>query len=149
MYKQTVYRFLSQKEFDCWLAGDKSGISSPCHLNELPSGNMHKYKEGVKYVHFFENILDAPTILQIMDMDSDHLCKFKIDIEVLENYQGYGKYIDMDGEFALLTEYAIPLDEVDPSSLYEYRIVKNENDVKYLDDDNAGWQKLPNKEIEL
>ena len=150
MSKKIVYRFLSKREFECWQKEDKCDISSPCRIDELPAGNNHKYVKGVRYVHFFDSLQDAPIVIQVVDMENDHLCKFAIDINTLEEHEGYGKYLDDNFDCVEVKEYAVPLDEIENNSLIEYRVVKNADEVKYINSDFA-WEKIKAKtdDIEL
>ena len=141
MEKQIVYRFLTKNEFDCWVAGDKNGISSPYHEDSWPAGNNHQYIEGVCYVHFYEKLLDASIVMNMVQTGADYLCKFEIDKCVLDQHKSYGKYLDDVNDCVQINEYAVPLDKIDASCLKEYRIVKSEKDIKYIDV-KFGWEKV-------
>lgn len=145
---KAIYRFLTKEEFDKWMTGRKDEISSPYVKDGLRQSNNHKYVEGVKYVHFFKHIEDAPIILSILDLSHDHLCKFEIDEDVLLEHRGVGKYTIDFNDCKDVCEYAVPLDLIYEGQLKEFRIVNGINDVRYINN-YIGWNTIKDNSMEI
>ena len=134
-----VYRLLTEEELSKWESHDLSMGSLYSECRE----NSHHYIENTKYVHFFKNIEDAPTILSILNNDVTILCQFDIDEDILKEFEGEGTYYECgcaDYGITYVTEYAIPVHLLSRNNLVGYTIVKSEKDIKYLTD-NIHWTK--------
>ena len=129
---------MTEEEFNHWINDNKAPISHEYITDKNASGNTHKYTEGVRYVHFFKDLLDAPVILQIMPLNATHLCRFELPIDLLASRQGRGVYYDEELDSVEVAEYAIDIDSIDSMSLKDYRIIKDISMAKYLDD-GRGW----------
>ena len=145
---QIVYRFLTKQELNDWL-NNKNNISKSYKNDNMAQSNNHKYIEGVKYVHFFENLIDAPSVLNILDQNTNILCKFELPTSTLSKHEGLGSYYDQNMDKETVKEYAIPVDLVDAKCLKEYKVINSIDNAKYINE-NIGWNSVANdKEFEL
>ena len=145
---QIVYRFLTKQELNDWL-NNKNNISKSYKNDNMAQSNNHKYIEGVKYVHFFDNLTDAPFVFNIMDQNTNILCKFELPTLVLSKHEGTGSYYNQNMDKTTVTEYAIPVNLVDAKCLKEYKVINNIDSAKYINE-NFGWNRIINdKELEL
>ena len=118
-----VYRYLSKRELDAFTEGDMSKVGAEYFETEKSISNTHKYKEGVKYLHFFQSLKDLKHIEKVRDRNKEHfVAQFDIPILTLLSCAGKGYYpasgYDLDCE--VVREYAIPVENIRPSFLEGY-----------------------------
>ena len=100
-----------------------SKVGAEYFETEKSISNTHKYKEGVKYLHFFQSLKDLKHIEKVRDRNKEHfVAQFDIPILTLLSCAGKGYYpasgYDLDCE--VVREYAIPVDNIRPSFLEGY-----------------------------
>ena len=114
---KTVYRFISEREKAAIEANDMSGIGSAWEKNNRRSS--HKYKNGVRYVHFLDSKKDAMDIYNELKRSKRYLCTYNIPASVLKKYSGKGFYPPHGYDFSHteIKEYAVPSTEYNPDWL--------------------------------
>lgn len=112
-----VYRFVSERERAAIEAGDLSGIGTTWEKNGNRS--THKYKKGVRYVHFLDSKKDAIDVYNELKRTKRYLCTYSIPSSILKKYAGKGYYPPHGYEisFTEIKEYAIPAEEYNPDWL--------------------------------
>ena len=128
-----VYRYLSQTELDNILSGNISEIGQEYSNEKYKKINTHKYKENVKYLHFFKHKEDISKIknAKFLPPNKYYICEFDIPILILLKGMGQGHY---DGQ-----GYSEPT-----KSVREYKIPNTAIKREYLkfymrDKDSAEW----------
>lgn len=126
-----VYRFLSKKELDIILQGQTQQLGNFFYGRDL--SNSNKYKEGVKYIHFFRKKSSIEYIKQVRTAEaktSNHknvecyVCEFDIPITKLIFNTGIGTYNELSGYGQLsLIEFAIDARQFNPKWLVCYEKV--------------------------
>lgn len=122
-----VYRYLSQKELDLILANDTSSIGCEYSKDEEYSRvNNHKYKTGVKYLHFFRHKKDCGRVTFISDHeDIDfYVAEFNIPFTTLIRYRGYGRYNKQtySDDLVDVVEFALPVSKFKPRYMLSYAL---------------------------
>lgn len=121
-----VYRYVSQAELDLILSGNITCLGNANCCADFSYCNTHKYKSGVKYLHFFRN----EKILYVLQKDyksaegNYYICKFDIPLVVLLSGVGFG-YYDCSGytmDFEKLLEFAIKTDRIKPEWFKGYKL---------------------------
>ena len=118
-----VYRYLSQRELDAFLRGDLDSVGAEYYESEKSVSNTHAYKEGVRYLHFFQSLKDLRYIEKVRTQNKEHfIAQFNIPIMTLIHYAGKGYYPPRgyDCDYEIIREYAIPVDSIRPSFLEGY-----------------------------
>lgn len=120
---KTVYRFVSERERKAIEDGDISGIGTTWEKNSGRS--THKYKKGVRYVHFLDNKKDAIDVYNELKRTKRYLCTYSIPTSVLKKYAGKGFYPPhgYNISFTEIKEYAIPSEEYNPDWLQSMILV--------------------------
>ena len=117
-----VYRYLRENELNSFLNSDMDNIGSEYSQGSV--SNTHKYKEGVKYLHFFARIEDLQSIrdLKRKSQDDFYVCRFDIPFLTLLTNKGKGYYecSGYDVPYNVIKEYAIPTDMLKPEHLTAY-----------------------------
>ena len=118
-----LYRYLSKEELENLLAGKIEQIGHFYEAKNYKRVNTHKYKKGIKYLHFY---FDEKEISRIKDADfhksaNYYICEFEIPFYVIFPHIGVGRY---DG-----VGYEVPLD-----SVFEVALPAQKMKVKYLKD---------------
>lgn len=122
-----VYRYLSQKELDLILANNISSIGHEYSQNEkYRRVNNHRYKTGVKYLHFFKHKKDC----EKAEFLSDHkdvefyIAEFNIPITTLIRHIGYGTYNRWrySDELENIIEFAIPTSKFKSKYMLSYAL---------------------------
>ena len=122
-----VYRYLSQPELDAILSNDTSSIGKDYERNDdYKRINSHRYKQGIKYLHFFKNKDDCRRIKSLHEGKpvEFYFAEFDIPFTVLIPHIGYGRY-DARGyrvDIETVTEFAIPVSKFKPKYLTGYEI---------------------------
>lgn len=87
-----VYRYMSEEEFIKIVEG-KIAETGNCFYNKGTS-NTFKYKENIRYLHFFKALKDFPYIQAINKTGNrKFLCKFDIPLGILFLRAGKGYYV--------------------------------------------------------
>lgn len=124
-----VYRYLSKKELMLILSGDKTCLGKEFNDEKYRKINNHKYKKGVKYLHFFKNKKDIKLIQnECRKFKREfYICEFDIPIMTLLFNSGYGVYDSSgyDYDFIKAKEFAIPVEKFETCWLTNYE--KDEN----------------------
>lgn len=116
-----VYRYLSENELNYIQSDDVDNIGSTYNDGAFKRVNTHKYREGVKYLHFYKNKEDIRHVQSSDFLPSGkyYICEFDIPFYILMFGYGqgyYGKYGRCDYS---VTEFKIP------SSLMKSKYLKN------------------------
>ena len=118
-----VYRYLGARELGEILRGNVAEIGKPFSRKLFRRANSHKYQEGIKYLHFFQNREDIEKIkFEHQSAPTDfYICEFDIPKKKLKkgvgrytNHRGYEQYVER------AREYIIPSQEFDCSWLQNY-----------------------------
>lgn len=118
-----VYRYLSKRELDAFIEGDMDSVGAEYYESKKSIGNTHDYKEGVKYLHFFQSLKDLKHIAKVRDNSKEHfVAQFDIPLLTLLSHTGKGYYpaSGFDVDYEVVREYAIPVDNIRPSFLDGY-----------------------------
>ena len=120
---KTVYRFVSEREKRAIEACDISGIGSTWEQDSRR--NTHKYKEGVRYVHFVANKHDTQDVYRELKRSKCYLCTYRIPNSILKKYAGKGFYPPhgYDNSYTEIKEYAIPSEQYNPEWLQKITLV--------------------------
>ena len=118
-----VYRYLSKRELDAFLNEDMDSVGAEYYESDKSVSNTHEYKEGVKYLHFFQSLRDLKHIEKLRTQNKEHfVAQFDIPILTLIRCAGKGYYSTSgyDCDYETVREYAIPVDNIRPSFLSGY-----------------------------
>lgn len=126
-----VYRLLSEKELKLIKNGETQKLG---HIFfGAGASNNHKYKDGVRYIHFFKNKHSINYIKgerMAMDNSPHYICEFDIPFFTLLGCMGKGEYLELDSyEYIGFIEYALEADKFNPNWLKSITKVDN----KYVD----------------
>ena len=126
-----VYRFLSKKELNIILQGKTKQLGNFFYGRDL--SNSNKYKEGVKYIHFFRKKSSIEYIKQVRTAEAKtgnhqnveyYVCEFDIPITKLIFNTGIGTYNELSGYGQLsLIEFAIDARQFNSKWLVNYEKV--------------------------
>lgn len=114
---KTVYRFVSEREKKAIEENDLESIGSTWETDRRR--NTHKYKEGVRYVHFVDGKKDALDVYHELRRSKKYLCTYDIPTDILKRYSGKGFYPPhgYNVSHTEIKEYAIPSSEYNPEWL--------------------------------
>ena len=105
-----VYRIVSKREKEAIANNDLSQLGLEWH--NLDSGNTHKYKKGLKYIHFIDKKSDVLALYHELGKNKEYFCTYSIPIKILQKHTGKGFYITKGYEqYRTVKEYAIPSEE--------------------------------------
>jgi len=119
-----VYRYLSEYELKYIQSDDVDNIGSTYNDDVYKRINTHRYKEGVKYLHFYKNKEDISYIKKCDYLPSGryYICEFDIPFYIL--FTGYGK--GFYGSFGKIdytaTEYKVPSHLMKSKYLKSYKL---------------------------
>ena len=120
-----VYRYLSEEELNLIKQGNVQGLGREFDKKDYKRQNNHRYKSGVKYMHFYKNKESIEHIRReyfqlLMQGHKFYFCSFDIPGVVLIKHRGKGHY-DGSGYDTMggvdSVEYAIPVEDFSPSWL--------------------------------
>lgn len=127
-----AYRYLREEELNSILAGDVENIGREYDAKKFSKVNSHKYKQGVKYLHFFRNRKGIKHIqdLHKTDFSDYYICEFEIPMLVMMRYLGYGIYETGGYKYynEKFAEFAIPSSEIKPEYLVCFVMDKEHHD---------------------
>jgi len=105
-----VYRLISEREKKAIENNDLSQLG--VEWRSLNSGNTHKYKKGLRYIHFLDKKSDALTLYRELSKNKQYFCTYSIPTKTLRKYAGKGFYMAKGYEqYSTVKEYAIPSEE--------------------------------------
>lgn len=117
-----VYRYLSKNELNALLAGDFDKVGQVYNKNEMSRINSHKYKESVRYLHFFKNEDDIAYVRNagFLPYGDYYVCTFDIPLFILlfgigEGYYGYNGALKA-------TEFIVPADLMKTKYLRDFKL---------------------------
>lgn len=118
-----VYRYLGARELREILTGNTKTIGKTFSREFFRHSNSHRYKDGVRYLHFFQNKKDIEKIKFIHHKASGqfYVCMFDIPKKLMK--KGVGKYYNQRGYEPFVEkakEYILPANDLDCSSLCSY-----------------------------
>lgn len=89
-----VYRYLSEDELNAIKSGQLDKIGNEFNREFFKKTNTHKYKAGVKYLHFFKSKKDVKYIKEYYRnyKGKFYTCEFDIPVKVLKKGIGFAKY---------------------------------------------------------
>lgn len=136
-----VYRYLTEKELNHIKNGEFDQIGNEYYKSPF---NTHKYKKGVKYVHFVKNKKDICYIRTIhLTKNNDYyICTFDIPIRYLITGAGKGFY-SIDGwdlENVAITEFAVNAKHLKKEWLKEF-VYDKKNPKKHFEIEKI-WFKM-------
>ena len=111
-----VYRYLTEEEFNKFKDGDLSEVGSFYDKQTFKGKNTHRYKEKIRYLHFYKNKNDIEKVQKLhnKNIEDYYICTFDMPSILLIGYMGYGYYdgkgYDCDHE--KVVEFAIPTDKI-------------------------------------
>ena len=120
-----VYRYLSQIELDNFLSGNLTEVGTTYNPKDgYKRINNHRYKEGVKYLHFFKHKEDCRRVRfnsEGKPVDF-YVAEFDVPITVLALHMGSGRY-NARGyitDIESVREFAIPASKIKARYLLSY-----------------------------
>lgn len=138
-----VYRYVSESELKLWLSGEINCLGNANCGTNFYSCNTHKYKQGVRYLHFYRNnkILKELQREYCDSKENYYICEFDIPLIVLLTGVGFG-YYNCSGYtpgYAKYLEFAINADRIKLNWFKRYDLDsnKNRNNVKHTKPLNA------------
>lgn len=125
-----VYRYLSQVELDYILEGNIELIGTEYDNDIFKDINSHRYKKGVKYLHFYKNKKDIRHIQRMNKATTRldyYICEFDIPLLVIMQGWGYGKYNSYRRSvpFEQVVEFKMPATKLKPDYLKSYTLDEN------------------------
>lgn len=120
-----VYRYLSETELKEIINGNIQNIGCCYEREKYKKVNTHRYKSGVKYLHFFKNknLIYQIRYIHRYDKQNYYICEFDIPIKYLIFNAGIGKYAscgyDNDNETAI--EFIVEAEKLNPKWLINYK----------------------------
>lgn len=125
-----VYRYLSQIELDSILEGNIEQIGTEYDNDIFKNINTHRYKKGIKYLHFYKNKQDIRHIQRINKATTRYdyyICEFDIPLLVIMQGRGYGKYNSGKRGKPLeqVVEFKMPAKKLRPDYLISYTLDEN------------------------
>lgn len=120
-----VYRYLSETELKAILSGNTQNIGAYYKRENFKKINTHRYKEGVRYLHFFKDtkLIHQISFLHKRDNQDYYIAEFDIPIKYLFFHRGIGKYKSSGYNVPNYTkvEYAIDVKNFNPKWLLNYK----------------------------
>lgn len=122
-----VYRYLGARELEEILAGNTDTIGKTFSKKAFRLSNSHRYKEGVRYLHFFQNIKDIEKIKfeHQNARGKFYVCTFDIPKKLMK--KGVGRYTNQRGyDFFVekAKEYILPANDLDCKFLCSYQEIE-------------------------
>lgn len=117
-----VYRYATKEEVERVLCGDLSSVGT---VYQKIDCNTHKYKDNIKYLHFFKKITGIDDVKKLRDNNKTYyICEYDIPLIVLLIGRGTGYYDTRGYENDVKTqvEYIVPVETIKPQWLKKYII---------------------------
>ncbi|MBE7076504.1 MAG: hypothetical protein E7374_01265 [Clostridiales bacterium] len=124
-----VYRYLTREELEFIISGRLEEIGREYSIANFHEINTHKYKDGIRYLHFFWN-KDSIKLAQDLhkyDPFTYYICTFNIPSHLLIRFRGKGFYASSGYEFdrEIAVEFAIPVEKFKTEFLKSYTLDTN------------------------
>ena len=115
-----VYRIMNEKEYELLITGKKECLGGCFYGLTLP--NNHRYRKGVKYLHFFKNKTAIKRYLlstSFTENQNYYVGTFNIPFRKLFTHCAFGKYMPSgyDVDYEIETEFALPVKKFETSYL--------------------------------
>ncbi len=122
-----VYRYLGARELGEILAGNTNTIGKTFSRKFFRHSNSHRYKDGVRYLHFFQNKKDIEKIkLEHHDACGKfYVCMFDIPKKLMK--KGIGRYANQRGYEHFIEkakEYILPAKDLNCTFLCSYQEIE-------------------------
>ena len=122
-----VYRIMNIKEYELYKAGDLEKLGGYFYGQTLP--NNHRYKQDVKYLHFFKNKHAIDRYFRSIEFTKDNnyvLGTFNIPFNKLVLHCAQGKYMPagFDCDYEVELEFAVPVESLKPEYLIDCEPIK-------------------------
>lgn len=119
-----VYRIMNEEEFELLTAGKKECLGGCFYGLTLP--NNHRYKKGVKYLHFFKNQTAINRYLRSISFTEEgqyFVGTFNIPFRKLFTHCSYGRYMPSgyDVDYEVEKEYALPVNKFETEYLVDIK----------------------------
>ena len=103
-----LYRVCNDEEYKNIISNNYNIIGNVCKKTSI---NSHNYKDGHKYLHFFDNLSN---IFYLDINEKKYLCIYEIPDDIAIKYKGYGLYCDYIRFKGLekIDEFAIDMEEL-------------------------------------
>lgn len=123
IYCMKVYRYLSEEELAHILKNETDKIGAEYNNSKLTCNN-HRYRQGVKYLHFFKHKDSIKYLkMQMKFIRPYYICEFNIPLRVLAKGVGKG-YYDIGGmEYIIISqrEFIVPAKDLKKEWLIGYK----------------------------
>lgn len=130
-----LYRYLSERELEFIKANDVHKIGSVYNDKKYKDVNSHKYKNDVKYLHFYfsEKEISRVKSLGFQGNNICYVCEFEIPFYVIFPYIGVGKYSGHGYKSYLDTVYevALPAQKMKAKYLKKYEKDKSSEPIDF------------------
>ncbi len=118
-----VYRYLGARELGEILSGSNENIGKTFSRKMFRRSNSHRYQEGIRYLHFFQNRRDIEKIrFEHTNASTQfYVCEFNIPKKLMR--KGVGRYDNQRGYEHFVEkakEYILPAKDLDCSWLTSY-----------------------------
>lgn len=121
-----VYRYLEKKELENILADNLEDIGSEYINEKFKDVNTHRYKKGIKYLHFFRHKEDIEYLIKSNFLPSGeyYICEFNIPAIYLITGFGRGLYegSGYDTPNHIAHEFKLPAKLLQKDFLISYEI---------------------------
>lgn len=121
-----LYRYLPKEELDNLTSGNIDKIGHFYSVEDYKRVNNHKYKKGVKYLHFYfaEKEISRINHFSFHQADSYYVCEFEIPFYVIFPHIGIGIYDGRgyDNPLDLVYEVALPTEKMKTKYLRNYKL---------------------------
>lgn len=137
-----VYRLCKEVEIIEVLKSKKFKNVGKC-FKPNKNTNTHKYMNGVKYLHFFD---DMANLFHFDTAEGYYICTYDIPYQLLDEYKGIGYYLDLYNfkTFEQVVEYAIPGSQLSFDYLMRIEEIKED-----MDFDDFLYNSMNNKLITI
>jgi len=124
-----LYRYLSEEELNYIKANEIDKIGSIYNDPEYKRVSTHKYKQDVKYIHFYfsEKEISRIRSLGFQGRNVCYVCEFEIPFYVIFPYIGIGKYDGHGYKTYLDTVYEVALPAKKMKAKYLKSYTKDES----------------------
>lgn len=131
-----VYRYLTEEELELIKQGKTDEIGALYTRETYKKVNTHKYKVGVKYLHFFkdEKMINQIRYLHQGSSQNYYICKFNIPAIHLIFSVGLGHYktSGLKTKKQTVLEFALEAQQLKPEWLVSYKFDEYKNIMKRL-----------------
>ena len=129
-----VYRVCHIDELDSLIKGRFEELGKEYSREIMKDTNTHMYRDGVKYLHFFERL---ESIMYLRRVNGFYLCYYDIPEDLLDKGKGEGYYVKLDTMDRLVnvSEFAIPTFSLSMDNLIKIDRINSRIDLDdYIED---------------